>query len=187
MSHDEFTNTDSRRKFSIEHIVPQYPTANEIVADKSIRPTIDLNFRAKYLQSIGNLTIDPLSANASKSNQDFEYKDQGYFRKAPLKTQNELSEFLNSETVRWDEISISNRAAKILEFALEYWNPQKPGQKASEIDEDIRSRISDEALEEDFDDSDEALSEAFKKAIKAINEASELRGNEEKIEDLKDI
>ena len=124
MSHDEFTNTDSRRKFSIEHIIPQYPTANEIVADKSIRPTIDLNFRAKYLQSIGNLTIDPLSANASKSNQDFEYKDQGYFRKAPLKTQNELSEFLNSETVRWDEISISNRADKILKFALEYWNHQ---------------------------------------------------------------
>ena len=124
MSYDEFTNTDSRRKFSIEHIIPQYPTANEIVADKSIRPTIDLNFRAKYLHSIGNLTIDPLSANASKSNQDFEYKDQGYFRKAPLKTQNELSEFLNAKTVRWDEVSISNRTDRILKFALEHWNHQ---------------------------------------------------------------
>ncbi|MDE0427323.1 MAG: DUF262 domain-containing HNH endonuclease family protein [Candidatus Poribacteria bacterium] len=122
MSYDEFTNTDSRRKFSIEHIIPQYPTANEIVADKSIRPTIDLNFRAKYLHSIGNLTIDPLSANASKSNQDFEHKDQGYFRKAPLKTQNELSEFLNSETERWDEVSISNRADRILKFALGHWD-----------------------------------------------------------------
>ena len=184
MSYDEFTNADSRRKFSIEHIIPQNPTDNEVVADESIRPRMNLNFKANYLHSIGNLTIDPLSANASKSNQDFKHKDQRYFCKAPLKTQNELSEFLNSETERWDKVSISNRAAKILEFALEYWNPQKPGQKASEIDEDIRSRISDEALEEDFDDSDEALSEAFKKAI---NEASELRGNEEKIEDLKDI
>ena len=38
--------------------------------------------------------------------------------------QNELSEFLNSETERWDEVSISNRADKILEFALEHWNHQ---------------------------------------------------------------
>ena len=124
MSYDEFTNTDSRRKFSIEHIIPQYPTANEIVTDKSIRPTIDLNFQGKYLHSLGNLTIDPLSANASKSNQDFKHKDQGYFRKAPLKAQNELSEFLNLKTERWDEVSISNRADRILEFALEHWNHQ---------------------------------------------------------------
>ena len=122
MSYDEFTNTDSRQKFSIEHIIPQYPTDNEIVADKSIRPTINLHFRANYLHSIGNLTIDPLSANASKSNQDFDYKDQKYFRKAPLKIQNELSEFLNPETGQWDEASISNREDKIIEFALEHWN-----------------------------------------------------------------
>ena len=122
MSYDEFTNTDSRQKFSIEHIIPQYRTDNEIVADKSIRPTINLHFRANYLHSIGNLTIDPLSANASKSNQDFDYKDQKYFRKAPLKTQNELSEFLNPETGQWDETSISNREDKIIEFALEHWN-----------------------------------------------------------------
>ena len=201
MSYDEFTNADSRRKFSIEHIIPQNPTDNEVVADKLIRPRMNLNFKANYLHSIGNLTIDPLSANASKSNQDFKHKDQRYFCKAPLKTQNELREFLNSETERWDKVSISNRAAKILEFALEYWDPQKLGRKASEIDEDIRSRISDaaleedfgdleenfledETLEEDFDDSDEALSEAFRKAF---NEASEPEGNEEKIEDLKDI
>ena len=110
--------------------------------------------------SIGNLTIDPLSANASKSNQNFKHKDQRYFRKAPLKTQNKLSEFLNSETQRWDKVSIFNRAAKILEFALEYWNPQKPGQNFSEIDENIRSQISD-----DVDDVDEALAKAFADAV----------------------
>lgn len=124
MSYDEFANADSRRKFSIEHIIPQNPTDNEVVADKSIRPRTSLNFRATYLHSIGNLTIDPLSANTSKSNQNFDYKDQGYFCKAPLKTQNELSEFLNPETGRWDRESISNRADKILKFALEYWNHQ---------------------------------------------------------------
>ncbi len=124
MSYDEFANADSRRKFSIEHIIPQKPTDNEIVADKSIRPRMTWNFRVDYLHSIGNLTIDPLSANASKSNQDFEYKNQKYFRKAPLKAQNELCEFLNSKTGRWDKVSISNRAQKILAFALDHWNPR---------------------------------------------------------------
>ena len=98
--------------------------------------------------------------------------------------QNELIDFQNDETGKWDTVSISNRARIIRLFALARWNPQKPGQKASQIDEDIRSRISDEALEEDFDDSDKALSEAFRKAF---NEVSELGDNEEKIEGLKDI
>ena len=121
--------------------------------------------------------------------------------------QNELSDFLNDETGQWDAASISNRARAIRFFALARWNPRKPGRKSSEIDEDIRSRISDEALEkgfgdledfddleedfledealeEDFDDPDTALSEAFRKAV---NEAPELEDNEEKIEDLEDI
>ena len=122
MSYDEFTNADSRRKFSIEHIIPQRSTDNEVVADKSIRPRIDLSFKENYLHSIGNLTIDPLSANASKSNHDFHYKDQEYFCKAPLKTQNELSEFLNPKTGRWDRVSISKRVDRILAFAMEHWN-----------------------------------------------------------------
>lgn len=87
MSYDEFANVDSRRKFSIEHIILQNRTDNEVVANKSIRPTVNWEFKKNWRHSIGNLTIDPLSANASKSNQDFEHKDQGYFRRAPLKTQ----------------------------------------------------------------------------------------------------
>ncbi len=122
MSYDEFANTDSRQKFSIEHIIPQNPTENTIIVDKSIRPGIDSDFKLKSLHSIGNLTIDPISANASKSNKNFEYKDQIYFSKAPLKTQNELSDFLNQETGQWDQVSISNRADKIVEFALERWD-----------------------------------------------------------------
>ena len=84
-------------------------------------------FEEKYLHSIGNLTIDPLSANISKSNQSFEYKNQNYFRKAPLKTQNELDEFLNPETGKWDVVSIQERGEKILDFALKHlkhWNHQ---------------------------------------------------------------
>ena len=127
MSYEEFATSDSRRKFSIEHILPQNPIDSKVVTDKSILSSVIselAEFRENLLHSIGNLTIDPLSANASKSNYDFDHKDQGYFRKAPLKTQNELSDFLNQETGRWDTTSIIHRASKILTFALEYWNHQ---------------------------------------------------------------
>ena len=125
MSYDEFVTVNPRQKFSIEHITPQNPRDSKVIADESILSieTSELTeFQENYLHSIGNLTIDPLSANASKSNQDFAHKDHDYFRRAPLKTQNELSGFLNPETDRWDEVSISNRANKIIEFAMEYWN-----------------------------------------------------------------
>ncbi len=125
MSHDEFSGKDAQRKFSIEHIIPQNPADNEVIADKSILPLVDASFLNECLHSIGNLTIDPLSANASKSNKDFEYKDQKYFSKAPLKTQNELSSFLNHETGKWDKTSISNRAEKIVKFAIKHWDHQR--------------------------------------------------------------
>ncbi len=127
MSHDEFNNPDSRTKFSIEHIIPQNPKENKVTLEgtESILPEMNKDFQEKYLHCIGNLTIDPKSANSSKSNHPFEYKDQNYFRKAPLKTQNELSDFLNQETGRWDNISIQKRQEKILEFALDYWDHKK--------------------------------------------------------------
>ena len=177
MSYDEFTNTKPRSKFSIEHIIPQNPKESKVVEEDSILSITDFEspkFKENYLHSIGNLTIDPISANASKSNQNFRYKNQKYFRRAPLMAQNELIDFQNDETGKWDAASISNRARAIRFFALARWNPWKPGQKSSEIDEDIRSRISE----------DEALSEVLRKAF---NEVSELGGNEEKAEDLKDI
>ncbi len=124
MSHEEFSGKDPQRKFSIEHIIPRNPADNEVVADKSICPLVDAGFLSECLHSIGNLTIDPVSANASKSNKDFEHKDQKYFSKAPLKTQNELSRFLNPETGKWDKTSISDRAEEIVEFALERWDYQ---------------------------------------------------------------
>ena len=127
MSHDEFNNSDSRTKFSIEHIIPQNPKENKVTLEgtESILPDMNEDFQEKYLHCIGNLTIDPKSANSSKSNHPFEYKDQNYFRKAPLKTQNELADFLNQETGRWDNISIQRRQEKILEFAVEYWDHNK--------------------------------------------------------------
>ena len=124
MSYSEFANRDSRTNFSIEHIIPQNPKESKVTAEDfgSILPAMTQEFEENYLHGIGNLTIDPKSANSSKSNKPFKEKDQKYFRKAPLKTQNELSDFLNLETGRWDEDSIQRRMSKIVTFALNYWN-----------------------------------------------------------------
>ena len=147
MSYDEFTNNKPRSRFSIEHIIPQNPKESKVVVEDSILSTTDFEsseFKENYLHSIGNLTIDPISANASKSNQNFPYKNQRYFCRAPLMAQNELIDFLNDETGQWDTTSISKRLETIRLFALERWNPLKPGQKSSEIAEETPSRISEE-------------------------------------------
>lgn len=127
LSYDDFRNKDPKTKFTIEHIIPQNPEKNKVVEDnsKSILPLMTSEFEEKYLHSIGNLTIDPLSANSSKSNKNFKQKDQNYFRKAPLKTQNELIDFLNDKNGKWDEESIETRTKKILKFAMKYWDPSQ--------------------------------------------------------------
>ena len=63
--------------------------------------------------------------------------------------QNELIDFLNDQTGQWDTVSISDRARKIRSFALERWNPQKPGRTFSEINEAIPSRMSMEKVMEE--------------------------------------
>ncbi|RKU35689.1 hypothetical protein C6496_15405 [Candidatus Poribacteria bacterium] len=153
MSYDEFTNTKPQSKFSMEHIIPQNPKESKIVVDDSILSTTDFEspeFKGNYLHSIGNLTIDPISANASKSNQNFPDKNQKYFCRAPLMAQNELIDFLNDETSQWDTVSISKRLEAIRLFALERWNHLKPGQKSSEIAEGIPSRLAEEEMWEDI-------------------------------------
>ena len=153
MSYDEFTNDKPRSKFSIEHIIPQNPKESKVVVDDSILSITDFEsskFKENYLHSIGNLTIDPISANASKSNKNFLYKNQKYFRRAPLMAQNELIDFLNDETEQWDTVSISKRLEAIRLFALERWDPLKPGQKSSEIAERIPHRIAEEEMLKDI-------------------------------------
>ena len=125
MSYDEFASRDPKTRFSIEHIIPQNPQESKVVEEGSDRPEMTEQFQKESLHAIGNLTIDPQSANSSKGNHCFEYKDQNYFRKAPLKTQNELSDFLNLETKRWDSESIRRRGDEIVRFALDYWDPHK--------------------------------------------------------------
>lgn len=153
MSYVEFTNDNPRSKFSIEHIIPQNSTESKVVEDNSILLPTDFaspEFKENYLHSIGNLTIDPVSANASKSNQNFPYKNQRYFCRAPLMAQNELIDFLNDEIEQWDTTSISKRSQAIRSFASERWNPSKPGQKSSEIAERIPDKIATEEMWEEM-------------------------------------
>ena len=125
MSTETFRNEKSQTKLTIEHIIPQNPRdSKKVVADNSILSITD--FEENYLHSIGNLVLDSRSANASKSNQDFETKDEQY-SKAPIKSQLELSKFCNPKPDRWNHISISNRRDKIVKFALKHWNHRKLG------------------------------------------------------------
>lgn len=119
MSLEELSTNDSKLKMTIEHIASQTPRKT-VIADASILPTVDEEFEEYYLHSIGNLTIDPLSANASKGNKEFAEKNGGYFLKAPFKTQNELENYLDDQK-RWTAESITERTERLVNFALEQW------------------------------------------------------------------
>ncbi len=119
MSEEEFLTQNPKFKLTIEHIACQHP---RVCASDLGLPHIDDNFQENYLHRLGNLTFDPNSANASKGNQDIETKQSKYFIKAPFKTQNELDSFLVKG--KWAEESIKNRENKIINFALDYWNPK---------------------------------------------------------------
>jgi uncharacterized protein with ParB-like and HNH nuclease domain len=101
-------------RLSIEHIMPRNPRHH--------LTWMDDHFRAKYLHSIGNLTLDTQVCNASKSNYDFEYKNAEYYKTSVFKCQNELKKFVNPDSGEWDIISIKKREAKIVNFALQYWD-----------------------------------------------------------------
>lgn len=118
MSEDEISDKSSNLKMSIEHVASQTP-AKSVVNDVDILPKIDEDFEEQYLHSIGNLTIDPLSANASKGNKAFTEKNDGYFVRAPFKTQNELEDYLIDK--KWTSESITTRKNKLIDFALNNW------------------------------------------------------------------
>lgn len=118
ISEQELITDNQKLKFSIEHIACQNPRET-VVKNISILPEVDEVFEENYLHSIGNLTIDPLSANASKGNLDFDSKNNGYFLKAPFKAQNELESFLDDG--HWTANSITKRGKTLIDFALLEW------------------------------------------------------------------
>jgi len=119
--HSVFRTQNKRYKFSIEHILPQNPKEDDlkIITSKLKHEKINESFVETYLHSIGNLTIDPISANASKGNADIKVKNTAYFKKAPFKTQNELEGFLDNG--KWTHKAIKARKEKLISFAKQTW------------------------------------------------------------------
>lgn len=123
MSHQDLNEKkDTRLTLTIEHIVAQ---RNSEEQSKVVNPNLPINvgrakqFNDEYLHSIGNLTIDPQSANSSKGKSDVKTKNDKYFVLAPYKCQNELGAFLDGQ--KWTITSITNRRDKILKFARATW------------------------------------------------------------------
>ena len=102
------------RNLSIEHIIPQVP--------RQLKDWMDDEFFDNYLNSIGNLTLDTISENSSKSNLSFEQKYYYYYQHSPFLSQRELNKFINQETNDWDITSVKDRQQKVINFAMDYWD-----------------------------------------------------------------
>jgi len=120
MSEIEFTAKDKKYILSVEHIASQNP---KVTTDNIKFEEMTDEFKENFLNRLGNLTFDPLSSNASKGNISVPEKNSKYFKKAPFMTQNELEEFM--EDSRWTRNSILKREEKIINFAVDHWDPRK--------------------------------------------------------------
>ncbi|WP_455267972.1 GmrSD restriction endonuclease domain-containing protein [Ruminococcus sp.] len=123
MTHEDLRQKENKKLvMTIEHIVAQ---SNSGEKSKVITDALKIDvgsvevFDEQYLNSIGNLTLDPQSANSSKGKKDVVEKNSKHFAKAPYKCQNELEEFMIDDV--WTLESIKKRKAKLLTFAKELW------------------------------------------------------------------
>lgn len=123
MPHDDLKKIKGNKtNLTIEHIVARKNTSehSRIISDESIVVVGHGDkFNKEYLDSIGNLTIDPQSANSSKGKKDVEEKVSKYFNKAPYKCQNELEDFLKDG--KWRIESHDERQKQLLKFAKDMW------------------------------------------------------------------
>lgn len=112
----------SKVNLSIEHIVARKNTSehSKIIADEGIIVVGHGDkFNKEYLNAIGNLTIDPQSANSSKGKKDVAEKVSKYFNKAPYKCQNELEDFMKDG--KWKIESHEARQKELIKFAKTMW------------------------------------------------------------------
>ena len=127
MPHTDLTEKENKKlKLSIEHIVAQRNSDEKsriVTSNLKIQVGQASKFDKEYLHSIGNLTIDPQSANSSKGKNDVDIKLSKYFVRAPYKCQNELPDYLepDGKNAKWTIISIEKRQDKIIEFAKKTW------------------------------------------------------------------
>jgi len=137
LSFDDLWQTDSKKKLTIEHIVAQSDEKdkNRILKDEgNAKVGGRVTFDREYLHSIGNLAIDPASANSSKGKKDVEEKNSKYFVKAPLMSQNELDTFM--EGGRWTLESINKRRDALLAFVKATWCFDFKEEEVAEIAEE---------------------------------------------------
>ena len=123
MSHEDLRQKENKKLvMTIEHIIAQ---SNSEEKSKVITEylTIDIGaveeFDAAYLNCIGNLTLDPQSANSSKGMKAVAEKNSKFFVRAPYKCQNELDLFMVDG--KWTLESIQRRREKLLDFARQLW------------------------------------------------------------------
>lgn len=102
-------------EFETEHILPQHPAWNLNVAEKATHEAI--------VHRLGNLTIASKEWNQSMGNRPFEEKRDGKgkpedkcYRNSSLRVQKNLERY-----PQWNEATIQERGAEIIDFALERW------------------------------------------------------------------
>ena len=122
LTFDDLWEDDYKKRLTLEHIVAQNDVKDKcriLKDEKYIVTSYRSVFDRELLHSVGNLAIDPQSANSSKGEKDVEEKNSRYFVKAPLMSQNELETFLVNG--KWTKESIEARKNKIIEFAKDKW------------------------------------------------------------------
>lgn len=113
LSYKEYFTKVERQKLSIEHISAQ--RAKEIQYDDS--------FNERHLHSLGNLVIDFVASNSSKSNKNTADKKES-FKLAPVMSQNEID---NDHNIDWRDIAsvrgfIETREKRLKEFIRKHFD-----------------------------------------------------------------
>ena len=146
MSHkDLWEKQNKKSKLTIEHIISQSNDNEKNDAiDGSTKISLDNGkfiedpeiiyiknveeFNEKYLNCIGNLAIDPQSANSSKGYKDVEEKNKKYFKESVYKSQKELEHYLKDINFENENIkkrftidSIVERRNDLVTFAMKMW------------------------------------------------------------------
>lgn len=111
---DDLINKDEQLRPTIEHI-----QAKAVEWDDEIDEIQKEEFRENYENCIGNLVLDPKSANSSKGKKKWEIKNENYFTNSALKSQLELHTFLSDDS--WNKVAIEKRQKILTDFIQKTW------------------------------------------------------------------
>lgn len=111
---DDLINKDEQLRPTIEHI-----QAKAVEWDDDIDEIQKEEFKENYENCIGNLVLDPKSANSSKGKKKWEIKNENYFTNSALKSQLELHTFLSDDN--WNKFAIEKRQKILINFIEKTW------------------------------------------------------------------